>query len=140
VTGRVSDPAIVFSSEPELPQDEVLSRLIFGRSITELSALQVARLAASATQLAGGGDSTLLDSFRQSTGLDELDIVTDSSGDAAVRAGRYINDNIYLGVEAGASGSTRGTINIDITDSLKATGAAGSDGNSSIGVFLEKDY
>ena len=140
VTGRVSDPAIVFSSEPELPQDEVLSRLIFGRSITELSALQVARLVASATQLAGGGDSTLLDSFRQSTGLDELDVVTDSSGDAAVRAGRYINDNIYLGVEAGASGSTRGTINIDITDSLKATGAAGSDGNSSIGVFLEKDY
>ena len=140
VTGRVSDPAIVFSSEPELPQDEVLSRLIFGRSITELSALQVARLVASATHLAGGGDSTLLDSFRQSTGLDELDVVTDSSGDAAVRAGRYINDNIYLGVEAGASGSTRGTINIDITDSLKATGAAGSDGNSSIGVFLEKDY
>ena len=140
VTGRISDPAIVFTSQPELPQDEVLSRLIFGRSITELSALQLAKLASSAAQLAGGGNSSLLDSFRQSTGLDELDVVTDSGGNAAVRAGRYINDNIYLGVEAGASGSTRGTINIDITDSLKATGSTGSDGNSSVGVFFEKDY
>ncbi|MEX0346988.1 MAG: translocation/assembly module TamB domain-containing protein [Rhizobiaceae bacterium] len=140
VTGRVSDPSIVFSSDPELPQDEVLARLIFGRSISELSALQVAKLAASAAQLAGGGNSSLLDSFRQSTGLDELDVVTDSGGNAAVRAGRYINDNVYLGVEAGASGSTKGTINIDITDSLKATGATGSDGNSSIGIFFEKDY
>ena len=140
VAGRVSDPSIVFSSNPELPQDEVLARLIFGRSITELSALQVAKLAASAAQLAGGSNSSLLDSFRQTTGLDELDVVTDSGGNAAVRAGRYINDNVYLGVEAGASGSTKGTINIDITDSLKATGATGSDGNSSIGIFFEKDY
>lgn len=141
VTGRASDPAIVFSSEPELPQDEVMARLIFGRSITELSALQVAKLASSAAQLAGGGgNSSLLDSFRQSTGLDELDVVTDSGGNAAVRAGRYIQDNIYLGVEAGASGSTRGTINIDITDNLKATGSTGSDGDSSVGVFFEKDY
>lgn len=140
VTGRVSDPSIVFSSQPELPQDEVLSRLVFGRSITELSALQAAKLAASAAQLAGGSNSSLLDSFRQTTGLDELDVVTDSSGNAAVRAGRYIQDNIYLGVEAGSGGSTRGTINIDITDSLKATGSTGSDGNSSVGVFFEKDY
>lgn len=141
VTGRASDPAVVFSAQPKLPQDEVMARLIFGRSITELSALQVAKLAASAAQLAGGGgNSSLLDSFRQSTGLDELDVITDSGGNAAVRAGRYIQDNIYLGVEAGASGSTRGTINIDITDNLKATGSTGSDGDSSVGVFFEKDY
>src|SRR5690606_25184132 len=34
VTGRVSDPAIQFSSQPELPQDEVLAQLIFGRGIS----------------------------------------------------------------------------------------------------------
>lgn len=140
MTGRISDPAIVFSSQPELPQDEVLSRLIFGRSITELTALQLAKLAASAAQLAGGGNSSLLGSFRQATGLDELDVVTDSGGNAAVRAGRYVQDNIYLGVEAGASGTTRGTVNIDITDNLRARGSAGSDGDSSVGIFFEKDY
>lgn len=82
----------------------------------------------------------MLGSLRGATGLDDLDVVTDSEGNAAVRAGRYIQDNIYLGVEAGAQGTTRGTINLDITENLKARGAMGSDGDSSLGVFYERDY
>lgn len=140
VRGRVSDLAIGFSSQPELPEDEVLARLIFNRSLSELSALQIAQLAAAAAELAGGANTSLLGSLRGATGLDDLDVVTDSEGNAAVRAGRYIQDNIYLGVEAGAKGSTRGTINLDITEDLKARGSMGSDGESSLGVFYERDY
>lgn len=140
IKGRLSDPAVVFSSQPELPQDEVLSRLIFGRSIAELSALQVAKLAASVAELAGGSNGSLLGSLREATGLDELDVVTSGGDNAAVRAGRYIQDNVYFGVEAATSGDTRGTVNIDITENLKAKGSVGSDGDSSVGVFFEKDY
>jgi translocation and assembly module TamB len=140
VRGRVSDLDIGFSSQPELPEDEVLARLIFNRSLSELSALQIAQLAAAAAELAGGSNTSLLGSLRGATGLDDLDVVTDSEGNAAVRAGRYIQDNNYIGVEAGAQGSTRGTINLDITEDLKARGAMGSDGDSSLGVFYERDY
>jgi translocation and assembly module TamB len=140
VSGRVSDPSITFSSQPQLPEDEVLARLIFNRGIGELSPLQIAQLAAAAAELAGGGNTSLLGSLRGATGLDDLDIVTDSEGNAAVRAGRYIQDNIYLGVEAGAQGSTRGTINLDITEELRARGAVGTDGDSSLGIFFERDY
>lgn len=140
VRGRISDLAIDFSSQPELPEDEVLARLIFNRSLSELSALQIAQLAAAAAELAGGSNTSLLGSLRSATGLDDLDVVTDSEGNAAVRAGRYIQDNIYLGVEAGAQGTTRGTINLDITEDLKARGAMGSDGDSSLGIFYERDY
>ncbi len=140
VRGRVSDLDITFSSQPELPQDEVLARLIFNRSINELSAFQIAQLAAAAAELAGGRQTSLMGSLRNATGLDDIDVVTDKKGNAAVRAGRYINDNIYLGVEAGAGGGARGTINLDITEGLKAKGAVGSDGDSSIGIFYEKDY
>jgi translocation and assembly module TamB len=140
VSGRVSDLDISFSSSPQLPDDEVLARLIFNRSLNELSAFQIAQLAAAAAELAGGGNSSLLGSLRSATGLDDLDIVTDSEGNAAVRAGRYIQDNIYLGVEAGAGGTARGTINLDVTDELKARGAVGSDGDSSLGLFFERDY
>ncbi|XKL39445.1 translocation/assembly module TamB domain-containing protein [Nitratireductor sp. L15S-10] len=140
VNGRVSDLNITFSSQPELPEDEVLARLVFNRGIDELSAVQIAQLAAAAAELAGGSNTSLLGSLRNATGLDDLDVVTDSEGNAAVRAGRYIQDNIYLGVEAGAKGTTRGTINLDITEDLKARGAVGSDGNSSLGIFFEKDY
>lgn len=140
VSGRVSSPTIAFSSQPELPEDEVLARLIFNRGMSELSPLQIAQLAAAAAELAGGSNTSLLGSLRGAAGLDDLDVVTDSEGNAAVRAGRYIQDNIYLGVEAGAQGSTRGTINLDITGDLKARGSVGSDGESSLGVFYERDY
>lgn len=138
VTGRVSDLSIKFSSQPELPQDEVLARLIFGKGISSLSPLQVARLAAAAAELAGGGPS-IMDSVREATGLDDLDVVTDKEGNTAARAGRYISDNAYLGVEAGAKGEGKVTIDLDITGDLKARGALGTEG-SSLGVFYEKDY
>lgn len=139
VEGRVSDLEITFSSQPQLPEDEVLARLIFDRSISELSAFQIAQLAAAAAELAGGGDTSLLGNLREATGLDDLDIVTDDEGNAAVRAGRYVQDNIYLGVEAGAGGSAKATINLDITENLKARGAVGSE-DSSVGLFYERDY
>ncbi|MEO4000064.1 translocation/assembly module TamB domain-containing protein [Mesorhizobium sp. CAU 1732] len=140
VSGRVSDLDIAFSSQPQLPEDEVLARLVFNRGLDELSPLQIAQLAAAAAELAGGGNTSLLGSLRSATGLDDLDVITDSEGNAAVRAGRYIQDNIYLGIEAGAGGTTRGTINLDITEGLKARGAVGSDGDTSLGVFYERDY
>lgn len=140
VRGRVSDPQITFSSQPELPQDEVLSQLIFKRSMSELSATQIAQLAAAAAELAGGGNSSLLQNLRQATGLDELDVITDSEGNAAVQAGRYVSENIYLGVQAGAQGNTEATVNLDITRDLKAKGAVASDGESSLGLFFERDY
>jgi len=140
VRGRLSDPSIQFSSQPELPQDEVLARLIFDRSLNELSAFQIARLAAAAAELAGGSGGGLLGNLRDAAGLDDLDIVSDGAGGTAVRAGRYIQDNIYLGVEAGSGGTTRGTINLDITKSLKARGSVGAGGDSSLGVFFERDY
>jgi len=136
----VDDPKIVFSSQPELPQDEVLAQLIFKRSISELSPIQIAQLAAAVAELAGGSNTSLLDNLRKATGLDDLDVVTDQEGKTAVRAGRYINEHIYLGVEAGSEGNTKGTVNLDITKHLKAKGGLGSDGDSDLGLFYEKDY
>lgn len=139
VSGRVSELDIAFSSQPQLPEDEVLARLIFDRGIGELSVFQIAQLAAAAAELAGGGDTSLLGALRGATGLDDLDIVTDSEGNAAVRAGRYVRDNVYLGLEAGAGGNTRATINLDVTEDFKIQGAVGAE-DSSLGLFFEKDY
>jgi len=140
VSGRASDPKIDFTSDPALPQDEVLSRLLFKQGLTQLSPLQLARLAGAASELAGGSGSSLLDSLRASTGLDDLDVITDAQGNTAVTAGRYVTDNVYLGVQAGANGQSKATVNLDITPDLKANAASGSDGDSSVGVLYERDY
>ncbi len=138
VTGSASNPTVVFSSSPELPQDEVLALIIFDRNVSELSPLQVARLANAATELAGGQNASLFNNLREGTGLDDLDIVSDNEGNAAVKVGKYISDNVYLGVQAGTT--SEATVNLDITDDLTARGAVDSEGDSSIGLFFEKDY
>lgn len=141
VSGRVSALEIGFSSNPQLPEDEVLARLIFKRSMGELSPLQLAQLAAAAAELVGGGGGGgLVDSLRGAAGLADLDVVTDAKGNVGVQAGTYLQDNVYLGVTAGANGQSKVTINLDVTDDLTIKGAAGQDGNSSIGVFFEQDY
>jgi translocation and assembly module TamB len=67
-------------------------------------------------------------------------VVTDAQGNVAVQAGTYIQDNVYLGVQAGANGQSKVTVNLDLTPDLKASAASGSDGDSSVGLFYERDY
>ena len=55
LTGRASDLSLELSSSPELPQDEILARVLFGKSISSLSPLQIANLATAAASLASGG-------------------------------------------------------------------------------------
>jgi translocation and assembly module TamB len=141
VTGRASDPDIVLSSVPELPQEEVLAQFLFGRSLNDLSPFQLAQLATAAAGLAGADDGTgLLGQLRGATGLDELDLVAGEEGGVAVQAGRYVTENVYLGVRAGGEGDARATINLDITEGVTARGEVGADGRSRVGVFFEREY
>jgi translocation and assembly module TamB len=134
VTGPASDPEVLFSSVPELPQDEVLAHLIFNKGIAELSPVQIARLAS----VASGG---LLDQLRESTGLDDLDVVVDEEGAPALAAGRYVSENVYVGVQQGATAeSSRVTIDLDITKDVKARAAVSPQGDSSLGIFFEHEY
>ncbi|WP_375615633.1 translocation/assembly module TamB domain-containing protein [Bartonella sp. AP58NXGY] len=140
VSGTIDNLDINFSSQPNLPQDEILARLIFNRSLNELSPFQIAQLAAAAADLAGASNTSLLNTLRTKIGLDDLDVMVNEKGKTGLRIGRYIHNNIYLGFEAGSDGTTKGTINLDISRHLKAKGAIGSEQNSSIGLFYEKDY
>lgn len=140
VEGRASSPQISFSSEPQLPEDEVLSRILFNRATADLSAFQLAQLAAAAAELAGSGGPGILEQLRGATGLDDLDVITDESGATAVQAGKYLSQNVYLDVQTGTDGETRAEINFDVTESVTARGSVGSDGNTTIGLFFERDY
>ncbi len=94
VDGPADAPEVRFESSPELPQDEVLSQLIFGRSITEISPLQAVQLASAVATLAGRGGGGLVNGLREGFGLDDLDLTTTEDGNAAVRAGAYLSENV----------------------------------------------
>ncbi|MFT3975335.1 MAG: translocation/assembly module TamB domain-containing protein [Amaricoccus sp.] len=140
VEGRASAPTITFSSQPELPQDEVVARVLFNRATDSLSPFQLAQLAAAMAELAGGGGPGIMDQLRNATGLDDLDVVTTEDGATAVRAGRYISDRVYVDVQSDTRGVSQAQVNYQISNSLNARGSVGTDGNTTIGLFFERDY
>ena len=138
--GPVLNPVLTFSSVPELPDDEILARIIFGRSVTELSPLQIARLASAIADLSGRSGLSFFDQVRRATGLDDLDFQTSEEGLTTLRVGKYIRDNVYSSIEADDRGSSKVSINLDINSRLKAKGTVDNEGNTSLGVFFERDY
>ncbi|WOI56002.1 translocation/assembly module TamB domain-containing protein [Palleronia sp. LCG004] len=140
VEGPAGEPVIRFESDPELPQDEVLSRLLFGRSIDNISPLQAAQLASAVATLAGRGGDGIIANLRARTGLDDLDVTTDAEGNVGLRAGKYLSENLYSDVTVESGGEAEINLNLDLTDSITVRGGASSTGNTSLGIFYERDY
>ncbi|MCX7560756.1 translocation/assembly module TamB domain-containing protein [Sulfitobacter sp. F26204] len=140
VQGPADAPEVTFEATPEAPQDEVLAQLLFGRNLSEISPIQALQLANAVATLAGRGGTGVIANLRSNFGLDDLDVTTTDSGATAVRAGKYISENIYTDVTAASDGTGEVSLNLDITTHLKGKATLGSDGNSGIGIFFEKDY
>ncbi|HEV7438121.1 MAG TPA: translocation/assembly module TamB domain-containing protein, partial [Methylobacterium sp.] len=142
VTGPANQPNFVLSSDPSLPQDEVLSRLLFKKSAGKLSPFQALQLAQGVAQLSGGaGGIDVFEQARKGLGLDSLDVSTGASGGPAIGASRYLSDRLSVGVKAGAKpADTAATVDYDVTRRVKIQGEAGSDGRTAVGVGAEWEY
>jgi translocation and assembly module TamB len=154
ITGLASKPKVTLSSSPSMPQDEVLSYLLFGQSAVSLGPLQIAEIAATLASLSGAGPvmSNPLDSLRVAAGLDRLGIASGSS----LQAGRYIARNVYVGAQQSVTGTgTQAVVEVDLTKRLKlkatagtsasstpqsATGAGDSASGTSVGITYQFEY
>ncbi len=140
IEGPATSPAISFSSVPDLPEEEVVAQLLFGRGLGTISAFQAAQLASAIATLSGREGAGIIGRLRTSFGLDDLDITSDETGNVALRAGKYISRNAYTELAIGAKGKTEVTLNLDITKDVKLRGSLDSDGQTGLGVFVERDY
>jgi translocation and assembly module TamB len=144
VSGRASNPQIAFSSVPGLPQDEIVSRILFGDSITTLSPLQAVQLASSLNTLSsGGGGLSPLGALQSATGIDRLRVLgpDDTVGrGTALAAGQYITKDIYLEVITDARGYTATQLEISLTRALSLLSQAGGSGQSNLSIRYRKDY
>ncbi|MBE3638621.1 translocation/assembly module TamB domain-containing protein [Mangrovicoccus algicola] len=139
IEGPVNDPELEFSSSPELPEDEVLSHLFFGRPISELSPLEVAQLLSAINTLTGGGGG-VFGKLRDGVGVDQLNVGADDDGNTEVTAGKYLSEDVYTDVTVGAGGTSRVRLNYEITPSLTARGGFDSEGDTRLGFSFERDY
>jgi len=144
VSGRAMNPQINFSSVPGLPQDEIVSRILFGDSITTLSPLQAVQLASSLNALrSGGGGLSPLGALQSATGIDRLRILgpDDTQGrGTALAAGQYISNDIYLEVITDARGYTATQLEISLSRALSLLSQAGGSGQSNLSIRYRKDY
>ncbi|WP_343080430.1 translocation/assembly module TamB domain-containing protein [Ostreiculturibacter nitratireducens] len=140
IEGPATEPEITISSAPELPEEEILALLLFGRDLTTLSPFQAAQLASAVATLAGKGGAGIVGRLRQGFGLDDLDVVTDEQGGTAVRVGKYLTEKLYTDVTVGSEGKSEINLNLDVTPRVTARGTLDSEGDTSVGIFYERDY
>jgi len=144
VLGTASKPRIELRGEPPLPQDEVLSRLLFGVAGGRLSPVQAVRIGMAAASLAGvgrGGGLGVLDRARTGLGLERLSLGTDAQGGATIEGGRQITERVYLGARQGArAGETQGVLRIGVTPRIKLEADVGATGGTRAGAAYEREY
>lgn len=142
VAGPASLPTFTFGSTPELPQDEVLSRLLFAKASGSLSAWQAVQLATALAQFSGAG--TGVDAFekmRKALGVDSLDLDAGGGSGPTVGASRYISDNISVGVRTGTKPDQAAvSVGVDVTKNIRMKGETRVDGKTSVGVGVEWEY
>jgi translocation and assembly module TamB len=142
IGGSASEPTLRLTASPELPQDEILARVLFNRNVGQLSAAQGLQLAQAAATLASGGPG-ILDRLRGKLGLDRLDVGSGSgtATDPTVSAGKYVAEGVYLGVDQSVSGESKAKVEVEVAPNITVETDVGSrGGGAGIGLNWKKDY
>ncbi len=144
VTGTGLRPDIAFSSTPALPEDELLSRLLFGTSITNLSAPEALQLAAAVNSLQGSGDGlNPINAIRRAAKLDRLRILpadTATGQGTSIAAGKYIGRRTYVELITDGQGYSATRVEFQITRWLSILSSISTLGQQSANVRISKDY
>lgn len=156
IGGYADSPVITLSSTPEMAQDEILSRLLFGVSVTQLTTLQIAQIAAALASMTGigGGGFNPINAVQRRLRLDRLAISGNTNGaapasstttaqgtntGATIEAGRYVSSRVYVGAKQFTTGTTQAQVQIDLTKSLKLQTTLGTGGGTVQGVTPQND-
>jgi translocation and assembly module TamB len=133
VTGSAARPEIVLTSTPALPQDEILSQVLFGRSASQLSPLEAAQLAAGVAALAGGGGFDVIGNLKELAGLDRLSFGGEASS-LTVAGGRYITDDVYLEIIGGGENGAAVNVEWQVRRNLTVSSKFGGQGDASLSI------
>ena len=153
ITGFADAPKIELSSTPDLPQDEILARLLFGEPAAQLTAVQLLETTAALASLSGGGGGSSLNpvaKVQKALGLDRLSVSGGSSTSGSsstsqqstgptVEAGRYVSSRVYVGVKESTTGASQVDVDVDLTKHLKLLAQVGNGTATAQGVTPEND-
>ena len=148
VQGTAAKPEITLTSVPVLPQDEVLSRVLFGVSATQLSAAQGAELASALASLSGGGGFDVIGNLAQFAGLDRLALGGTQQSGTTISGGKYVTKDIYLELTGGGRNGAAAQVEWRIRHNISLVSRYGAaqdtkyygDEDASISIRFRKDF
>jgi len=140
IRGTAAKPLISLTSTPVLPNDEVLSQVLFGRSASQLSPLEAAQLASAVTGLATGGGLDVIGNLRSFARLDRLALGGGTAGSGVtVSGGKYVTDNIYVELTGGGREGPSAQVEWRVSRRLAIISKLASQGDSKLSVRWRKD-
>ena len=143
VQGNAQQPEITFSSNPSLPEEEILSRLLFGGSITSLSATDALQLGAAVASLRGGGGLDPINQLRSAIGLDRLRIVSADpvlDRGTSIALGKNIGRRFYVELITDGRGYSATDAEFRITSWLSLLATVSTVGRNGVSVEASRDY
>jgi translocation and assembly module TamB len=141
VEGPASAPDITLSSDPFLPEDEILAQLLFGRSVSALSPVQLLQLADAASSSGRRQHQWRAPVEPARRSRPRRSGPADRRRRQRRRARRAVPVGQHLHrCHRGGEGESALSLNIDLTPDITARGSFSSDGSSGVGVFFERDY
>ncbi|MEM6476169.1 MAG: translocation/assembly module TamB domain-containing protein [Pseudomonadota bacterium] len=143
ITGRSQAPRIALSSAQGLPEEEILSRLLFGGSVTTLSATDAVQLGAALTALQGGSGLDPIGDLRRSIGLDQLRIVAadpTTGQSTGVAVGKYLGNRAYIELISDGQGYSATRLEYRVTRWLTLLGTVSTIGRDSVLAEISRDY
>lgn len=144
ISGSAQNPQIAFTSTPSLPQDELMSRVLFGSSVGQLTAIQAIQLASSLNSLRGsGGGLNPLGVLQSASGIDRIRILgaDEKTGrETSLAVGQYITNDVYVEIVTDARGYTATQLEVSLSRALSVLSEVSSFGTSSLNLRYKKDY
>ena len=137
ISGPVSSPELTLSSQPALPEDEILARLLFDRNSGQLSALETATIAA---QLSGQNLFGIVGGLRRAAGLDRLDFAAGENGEVVVTGGRQLTDDVYLELESRGTALSSARLEWTLTPDFTLLSRLTGDTEASVALRWRTEY
>ncbi len=140
IRGTAARPEITLASSPSLPQDEILSAVLFGRSASQLSTVEAAQLAAALSTMAGGGGLDIMGNLRTFAGLDRLAFGGTAESGVTVSGGKYIGDDLYVELTGGGREGPSAQVEWQVRKHLAIISRFAGQAGNKIAVRWRRDY
>jgi autotransporter translocation and assembly factor TamB len=139
ITGNAAKPLIDLVSTPELPKDEILAQVLFGRSRSQLSSLETVQLATSLAALASGGVFDVMSNLREFSRLDRLVFANTASGEISIAGGKYLGRDVYIELISEGTQGVSTVVEWRPRPTTSVVSKVGNDGDAKISIRWRRD-